>query len=236
MPLDAEQWYAAIRDAYSEFRASNNADKHLAAERLLRQYPFLEPDVPLLLPPPGVVAYREAGHYVMAYLIRYGFTDRYVPFDRSLILPIYSGVTIEEPRTDWEELTGSLGSLGTVAQVHLAGFAAERQQYKSTSLPLPTYSPLLGRAKGLLSSYLEEYGHEDEDWRIANAEATKLLADMLTYVENQVAAAWPAIEALAQALLLQKNVKATMADAIISVYLSDEAKQQARARLLKSWA
>src|SRR4051794_26137694 len=86
MSLDSEQWHTTIRDAYAEFCASDDPNKHLAADRLLRQYPFLEPNLPLPPPPPPEVeAYREAGHYVMAYLIRKGFTDHDVPIDRSLI-------------------------------------------------------------------------------------------------------------------------------------------------------
>jgi hypothetical protein len=72
------------------------------------------------------IIYREAGHSVMAYLLLKSFTRKYVPFDRSLILPPFEKVSIILPFKIWGKLTGSLGGLITVPQVLIAGYLAPK--------------------------------------------------------------------------------------------------------------
>ena len=105
------------------------------------------------------LAYQEAGHATMSYLIRRGFVKKYVPVDRSLILPTFTRISIEGQSADWGKLTPGLGSLMTVSQVLLAGALAKEikfHPYQGSSLD--TDGPSSKRALHLISSYIEEYG------------------------------------------------------------------------------
>jgi hypothetical protein len=146
-----------------------------------------------------VRAWREAGHAVMSFLIRQGFTDKYVPLDRSLILPAFKTVAIEGASADWAELTVSLGSLVTVAQVLLAGYVVQQIKYNVDEELSPQDSTLVQRARHLLGAYLEEYGDDNPSAR--DQHAAGWLAEIADYVKEQLLAHWVSVEALAQALL-----------------------------------
>jgi hypothetical protein len=99
-------------------------------------------------------AYQEAGHAVMSCLIQQGLTDKYVPADRSLILPRFRVVSLAGKSNKWSQTTSSLGSLVTVPQVLIAGVRAVQIKYTGQEAPEAKY--LLEQAEDLLAGYIEE--------------------------------------------------------------------------------
>jgi hypothetical protein len=171
-------------------------------------------------------AYQEAGHAVMSYLIRKGFTDKYVPVDRSLILPEFKQVTIEGESANWAETTFGLGSLVTVPQVLLAGYTAVRIKYNVTEDISPEKSTLIERAWDLLGGYIEEYGTDNPAER--DKQATKWLNEMYDYVEEKLRAHWVSVNALANALLQQKTLSEGEAFEIIEQDIPEDLKAKAK--------
>jgi hypothetical protein len=162
-------------------------------------------------PIPENRAYREAGHAVMSYLIREGYTDKFLPLDRSLMLPAFSCVAIEGESADWSKLTFSLGSLITVSQVLLAGCLAERIKGATGDIQPPHDVPLVKQASHLIGSYIEEYGGDELSFTERDRQADEMLGEMLAYVNEIIHTYWDAVEALASAL--QENKRLTEAGA-----------------------
>jgi hypothetical protein len=158
-------------------------------------------------------AYRESGHAVMSYLIRKGFTDKYVPIDQSLILPAFERVAIESESANWAQLTFGLGSLVAVSQVLLAGYAAQRIRLNLHEAISLRHAPLIESAWHFLGGYLEEYSETDPSVR--DQRATEWLAEMFTYVESTLRAHWVSVEALVAALLRFKSLSEAQAVEII---------------------
>lgn len=174
---------------------------------------------------PELCAYREAGHAVMSYLIRKGFTDKYVPIGRSLILPAFEQVAIESESANWAEITHGLGSLVTVPQVLLAGYVALQIKYNIHEEISLRDSPLVKRAWHLLGAYLEEYGEDNPSAR--DERATEWLQEIAGYVEEKLRAHWVSVEALATALLEFKVLAEDKAFEIIEKDIPKDARAQA---------
>jgi len=156
----------------------------------------------------------------MSYLIREGYTDKFIPLDRSLVFPQFSTVAIEGESADWGKLTLSLGSLVTVPQVLLAGCLAELIK-GGTESGMPSHElPLVRHASHLIGSYIEEYGGKDLSFAERDRRADEVLKEMLEYVRQNLDASWEAVEALADALEKNKRLTETRAFEIIEEALS----------------
>lgn len=175
-------------------------------------------------------AYREAGHATMSFLIRKGFVERFVPVDRSLMLPEFAIVSIEGQGVDWGEITRGLGSLMTVPMVLLAGCLAEQIKYPShQSGHLPLDDPLVKKALHLITAYIEEYGSDQMSFAERDTEAGKTLAEMSGYVADILRMHWASVESLASALLQNKMLRKSEAFELIEKEITDEAKARAEA-------
>jgi hypothetical protein len=179
-------------------------------------------------------AYREAGHAVMSYLIRGGFTDQHIPIDRSLILPPFKRVAIEGTSGDWGEITPGLGSLITAPQVLIAGVAVDQIQGRPVNLEMLRSSPQVEKAFDLLGSYIEEYG--EENGRERDRQAWEWLGEMYVYVVEMLQIYWSCVEALAKALLEYKGLSEARAFEVIEKAIHPEVRNQAAARVEKSKA
>jgi hypothetical protein len=176
--------------------------------------------------PPEQRAFREAGHAVMSYLIRKGFTEKYVPVDRSLILPAFEQVAIEGDSAPWAKITFGLGSFVTVAQVLLAGYAAEKIKLAIHEEPDPDRSVLVFIARGLLGGYLSEY-NDDTPYPEHYKRSLEWLKEILGYVEDRLQLYWESVEALAEALLHFKVLSEAQAFQIIEQKIPESAKIRA---------
>ncbi len=185
-------------------------------------------------------AYREAGHAVMSYLVRNGFTDKYVPLVRSGILPAFEKVAIEGESANWAKRTPGLGSLITVPQVLLAGYLAEAIKYGNHEAVSPRTglkallaalipdnflgykavtgsSLLVDMAHKLLGGYLSEY-----DYLYPDARSSEWLQEMMAFVEETLRKYWVSVESLATALLQVKTLSEEQSFVIIRTHISDE--------------
>jgi hypothetical protein len=151
-------------------------------------------------------AFREAGHAVMSCLIRKGYTDRFVPFDRSLILAPFQPITLESTPTSWNELTGSLGSLITTAQVLSAGYLAERIQSQVADSAFPPQDSAVQTALHLVGAYIEHYGGDSMTITQRDIQALQLFRDLFDYVEERLHSFWTCVDILAKQLLDAKIV------------------------------
>lgn len=172
-------------------------------------------------------AYREAGHAVMSYLIRKGFIEKYVPVDRSLILPEFQQIAIEGESAPWAKTTFGLGSLVTVPQVLLGGYAAERIRYAINEEVAPNRSVLVDIAHELLGGYLSEY-NEGIPYRKLDKRSWEWVKELLDYVEERLRVYWGGVVALAEALLQDKVLTEAQAFQIIEQKIPEEAKKRAR--------
>ena len=129
-------------------------------------------------------AFREAGHAVMSFLIRKGYTDRFVPLDRSLMLAPFQFIALESPSANWDELTYSLGSLITTAQVLSAGYLAECIQYQIVDPVFPPKDTAVQTALHLTSAYIEEYGGDRMTMKERDTQALQLFREMFNYVDE----------------------------------------------------
>src|SRR5260221_2411612 len=155
-------------------------------------------------PTPEARALREAGHAVMSYLIRAGLTEKYVPVDRSLILPAFKQVSIEGPSAEWDATTIGLGSFVTVPQVLMAGDAALRIKYNLQEAISRQTSPELDKAWHFLAGYISEV--IDERLSIVHPKTDELFGEIYPYVEVQLKRFWACVEVLSTALLVSKTV------------------------------
>jgi hypothetical protein len=146
-------------------------------------------------------AFREAGHAVMSCLIRTGSTDRFVPFDRSLILAPFQLITLESPKASWDELTGSLGSLIATAQVLSAGYLAERIQYQLVDSTFPPQDSAVQTALHLIGAYIEHFGGDSMTMTQRDIQALQLFRDLFDYVEERLHSFWTCVDILAKQLL-----------------------------------
>src|SRR6266545_4571794 len=146
-------------------------------------------------------AYREAGLAVMSYLIRNGFTNKYLPIGRSDCLPPFEQVTIEGESLAWTKITPNLGSLVTVAQVLLAGYVAETIKYNILEDLSSRNSNLMKEARGWLNAYVEEY--YTDDFIKKHRYTTSLLREVFAYVKENIQKYWASVDRLAIALLQQ---------------------------------
>ena len=215
-------------------------------------------------------AYREAGHATMSYLIRNGFIENYVPlYDRWLILPEFSAVSIEGPSADWNKPTFSLGSLLPSVQVELAGHVAEQIKFDSSldtgfsramlvvagyfddqksigkaiqnphlppdPPPARPYMPLVLNAFHGIEGTVEQYMPESSmDYDERTRRSVQIFQDMYPYLVDRLRLHWPAVEALAQALLQHKTLSEAEAFQVLEPAISDEAKAEAQAFLALS--
>ena len=109
------------------------------------------------------IAYREAGHVLMAYLIvETGITDsRFAlpisPQGRELLVPDFKVIAADGELSKLVRPTFSLRSLLTVPLFIFAGFAAQRMYKDPTTPPIAGNSKAEGLARGLIHGYWEEF-------------------------------------------------------------------------------
>jgi ATP-dependent Zn protease len=175
------------------------------------------------------LAYQEAGHAVMSYLIRKGFTEKYVPIDRSLILPTFKKVAINGESADWGEITFGLGSLITTAQVLLAGNASEQIKFGTRNdMPAPEAASVK-RAEHLTAAYIEEYAGEGMGFSERDERTNELVHEMSKFVDEILRTHWASVEALATALLEHRSLSENQAFGIIERDIPEDAKGRAKA-------
>lgn len=176
------------------------------------------------------IAYREAGHSVMAYLITKAgvFDDLYLApiasCDRHLMLTEIEFVSIKAPFHNWGELTFSLRSLTATPRVLLAGYAASRQKYKWDEPFSPHNSTLTRSAWHLLCSYFEEYGTDDMAER--DRLATESLKSAYNEVEKVIAEHWHIVQAVAGTLMEETLLVKEQLFAVIDSQLSLETREK----------
>ena len=175
------------------------------------------------------LAYREAGHAVMSYLIRKGFTEKYVPVDRSLILPAFKEVALSGEGADWGEITSGLGSLITTAQVLLAGNASEQLKFSTSKDTSAPEAALVKQAEHLTAAYIEEYAGEGIGLSERDARTKELLQEISKFVDETLHIYWTSVEALATALLERTSLLEDEAFGIIERYIPEDAKARAKA-------
>ncbi len=159
-------------------------------------------------------AYRAAGHLLMDYLLRRGTAGKYLPMDRSQMLPERRSITVNGAGTHWDEITSALGSWMTVPQVLLAGYVSERLKFHNGDITLQSDAPLVEKSRQLLAAYLDHYGEgANRSVRDANVEAN--LVDMHAYAARFVRWHWAAIESLAAALVRQRTLDRHTADDLV---------------------
>ena len=174
------------------------------------------------------IAYQQAGHAVMSYLIRNGFTDKFVPISRSDCLPGFEHVTIEGKTTDWTKITSNLGSLVTVSQVLLAGYVSETIKYELS----PRKSKLVEEAQAWLGAYVEEYYTDNSKEK--QRYTTIFLMEVFAYVKENIQAHWACVDALANALLQQKTLSEEKAFGIIEEVIPEDLKRKAKVELSRT--
>jgi ATP-dependent Zn protease len=177
-------------------------------------------------------AYQEAGHAVMSFLIRKGFTDKYIPISREDILPDFKQVTIEGKSADWATITSNLGSLMTVPQVLIAGHVAESIKYNFVKEISPRKSRLIKSARNLIEGYIQEYA-TDEFFKKRNL-TTNYLKEVYAYVEENLRTHWTSVDTLANALLQHRTLSEEKAFEIIERDVPEELKVKAKTALSRT--
>lgn len=177
------------------------------------------------------IAYREAGHVLMAYLIlKAGFADSSFSMpiasrDRKYLVPDFSVVTAEGELSKLARPTFSLRSLVTVPLFIFAGFAAQRIH---EDLPTETRSgdtEAEGRARGMIASYMEEFGE-----RTAGSDSRLPVAfsDSYELAEQVVRKHWLAVQALTQCLHEKRQLSREAAFEVIERHLPEETKRSVK--------
>ena len=174
------------------------------------------------------IAYREAGHVLMAYLLlKTGFVDSSfgLPItsqDRKYLVPEFDVVTAEGELSKLARPMFSLRSLVTVPLFIFAGFAAQRIYESPSTETHSGDSEAEGRARGMIASYVEEFGGSTSgpDSRLSEA-----FSDSYKEAERGVRKHWLAIEALAQRLQEDRQLSRDAAFEIIERHLHKETKK-----------
>ena len=159
------------------------------------------------------LAYHEAGHAVMSYLLREGHTNKQtIPLDE------FEKVAIQGEMQDWGKTTVSLDSWISAAQALLAGHISEKIKYGGLDDVLYGDSAQdLSAAKHLIASFIEEMTRDSEAVRKQTPKSLELHA---TLAETGLRCHWLAVEALAQALLKRKILTGKKAVKIIKVAIA----------------
>jgi hypothetical protein len=151
------------------------------------------------------LAYREAGHVVVAYLItKAGIADHFFalpiqPADRPLLVPAFDLISLNGELSQLARPSPSLRSLITMPLFLLGGVAAVRiREGTHKEVPLSD-SRAVSRAMGMMASYLEEYGGADSSG--TGSMIASAIKDFYLFVECELVHHWPALQALAQCLL-----------------------------------
>jgi hypothetical protein len=176
------------------------------------------------------IAYREAGHVLMAYLIfEAGIADSYFALpiaqqDRKYLVPDFEMVNADGELAELARPNFSLRSLITLPLFIFAGFAAQRIHEGDPPETRPGSTKLEGRATGMIASYIQEFGGSisGPDSRLVEASS-----DSYEFAEQEVQAHWPAVQALAQRLLNDKQLSREAAFEIIARHLSGGTKRDA---------
>jgi len=171
-------------------------------------------------------AYREAGYAVLSYLIRHGFTTKYVPIGRLDCLPPFEQVTIEGESPDWTKVTSNLCSLVTVPQVLLAGYVAETIKHDILEDISPRKSKLIEEAESWLGAYVDEYYTGDFIKR--RRDTKNLLMKIFGYVKETIQTHWASVDTLANALVQQKTLSEEKAFELIERDIPDDFKMKAK--------
>jgi hypothetical protein len=159
-------------------------------------------------------AYRAAGHHLMDYLLRHGRATKYLPMDRTRMLPERPHITVNGEGTNWAERTTATGSLLTVPQVLLAGYVAEHWKFTPTEAIFAAPAPMVERAQRLLTAYSEQYRSGDAPGS-ADSKAEALLRALQPYVAGLVRKRWRAVTAVAEALIRQRTLSLDEADELV---------------------
>ncbi len=178
-------------------------------------------------------AYREAGHVVMSYLLLKGFTNKYVPISRDGILTEFTKVTIEGENTDWTKTTSNLGSLMTMPQVLLAGYAAEKIKFDIVEDVSSQDPKLLESAWSLLDTYIDEY-YETNNPNERHKLTESFLSEVYAYVEENLRLHWASVDQLADLLLEQKSVSKEEAFEIVEEGIPEDLKIKAKSELSRT--
>lgn len=174
-------------------------------------------------------AYNQAGHATISYLIRYGYAEKYLPANRSLMLPTFETISLTSDVTNWGQLTGTSTSLLTVPQVLVAGYIAEALQNGHPNPNLPQNHPEIVHAQQLIETYIQENMTLDTASR--QAQAQQWLAEIFAIVTDLLTTYWDAVQNLATALLQQNTLSSRQVFETIEANISPEAKQNAEAFL-----
>lgn len=178
------------------------------------------------------LAYREAGHVLLAYLIqKAGIADHFFALpiqasDRWSLVPGIEVVSLDGELSKLERTPSSLRSLITTPIFLLGGLAAERIR-DGTPIDAPlANSVAIGRAMGMLASYFEEFGVENSQERESTLPA--VIRDFYEFTEHQVSTHWASLQALARRLLDQKSLSKDEAFELIEVFLPEETREAVR--------
>jgi hypothetical protein len=170
------------------------------------------------------IAYREAGHVLMAFLILKGsVSDFYfalpiAPEDRELMIPMIESVSPEGELSKHARPTMSLRSLLTVPLFIFAGFAARRIFEDPSTISSVGVTRPEGRAGGMIAGYFAEFGRDVSGPESKLAEA---INDSYALAEKAVREHWNAVEALAQRLLDEGELDRDTAFAVIQRQVED---------------
>ena len=174
------------------------------------------------------IAYREAGHVLMAYLLlKAGIADSSFampihPRDRKYLVPEFSVVTVDGELSKLARPTFSLRSLVTVPLFIFAGFAAQRIQEGLASEAHSGDTEAEGRARGMIASYIDEYGGRTSGPESRLVEA---FSDSYEVAEQGVRKHWRAVQALAQSLQEDRILSRDTAFEVIELHLPEETQK-----------
>jgi hypothetical protein len=170
------------------------------------------------------IAYREAGHVLMAYLIvEAGITDSSfaVPISqggRELLVPEFNLVAADGELSKLTQPTFSLRSLITVPLFIFAGFAAQRIYEDPSTPPIAGNSRAEGLARGLMHGYWEEF---DRDRSGPDSTLTQAIKDSNDLAYQMIREHWHAVQSLAQRLLEEGELSRDEAFEAIQHYLAE---------------
>ena len=175
-------------------------------------------------------AYREAGHVVIAYLVvkagaaEHLFALPIEPGDRSWLVPDFDTVDLQSELSSTERPSPSLRSLLTTPLFLMGGIAAERIRQGVPAEAPHKESRALGRARGMLASYAEEFQASDPV-----ASMNTMFTDLYQLTERELRSNWNSVQAVAEALLDQLRLSKATAFELVEANLPESTKEAVRA-------
>ena len=169
------------------------------------------------------IAFREAGHAVMAYLIvKAGIADSSfaAPIsqgDRELLVPQFKAVAADGALSDLMQPRSSLRNLITVPLFVFAGFAAQRIHRDPSSEPVAGKSRAEGLARGMMHGYWEEFGGDASG---AGSKLQQFIDDWNEFAHETIRDHWKSVSALAERLLEERELSREEAFEVIERHLA----------------